>query len=84
MMPGMDGFEVLKEIREEKQIPPTSLPIIMLSAMEPVDKALVQSLNSGANDYVSKPFDPDILKARVSTAVEIKRLRQIEVSLFLL
>lgn len=78
MMPGMDGFEVLKEIREEKNIPPTILPIIMLSAMEPVDKAIIQSLKSGANDYVSKPFDPDILKARVSTAVEMKRLRQIE------
>ena len=77
-MPGMDGFEVLKVIREEKKISPTTLPVIMLSAMEPIDKAVIQSLKSGANDYVNKPFDPDILKARVSTAVEIKRLRQIE------
>ncbi|KAL7534824.1 hypothetical protein ACHAXR_008844 [Thalassiosira sp. AJA248-18] len=42
--------------------------------MEPIDKATIQSLKSGANDYVSKPFDPDILKARVHTAVEVKRL----------
>ncbi|KAL7541111.1 hypothetical protein ACHAXR_011061 [Thalassiosira sp. AJA248-18] len=46
--------------------------------MEPIDKAIIQSLKSGANDYVSKPFDPDILKARVSTAVEVKRLTQVE------
>mmetsp|Transcript_19500 Transcript_19500/g.40821 ORF Transcript_19500/g.40821 Transcript_19500/m.40821 type:complete len:1506 (-) Transcript_19500:56-4573(-) len=78
MMPGMDGFEVLKEIRENKKISPTNLPVIMLSAMEPVDKALIQSLKDGANDYVSKPFDPEILKARVGTAVEIRRLRQFE------
>mmetsp|Transcript_31241 Transcript_31241/g.63474 ORF Transcript_31241/g.63474 Transcript_31241/m.63474 type:complete len:213 (-) Transcript_31241:815-1453(-) len=78
MMPGMDGFDVLRTIRDEKNILPTTLPVIMLSAMEPVDKAVLQSLKSGANDYVSKPFDPDILKARVNTAVEIKRLRQIE------
>lgn len=78
MMPGMDGFEVLKNIREEKKISPSTLPIIMLSAMEPVDKAIIQSLKTGANDYVSKPFDPDILKARVRTAVEMKRLRHIE------
>ena len=50
----------------------------MLSATEPIDKALILSLQAGANDYVSKPFDTNILKARVSTAVEIKRLRQIE------
>ena len=74
----MTGFEVLKDIREEKKIPATTLPVIMLSAMEPVDKAVIQSLASGATDYVSKPFDPDVLKARVSTAVEIKRLRQVE------
>jgi len=74
----MDGFEVLKQIREEKKISPTNLPVIMLSATEPMDKALILSLQAGANDYVSKPFDTNILKARVSTAVEIKRLRQIE------
>jgi len=78
MMPGMGGFEVLKEIREEKKISPTNLPVIMLSAMEPVDKALIRSLKDGANDYVAKPFDPEILKARVGTAVKIRRLRQFE------
>lgn len=50
----MDGFEVLTEIRETKKISPTSLPIIMLSAMEPIDKSVIKSLKSGANDYVSK------------------------------
>ena len=49
-MTGMDGFEVLKEIRETKNIFPTILPVIMLSAMEPVDKSVIKSLKSGAND----------------------------------
>lgn len=74
----MDGFEVLDEIRNTKKISPASLPIIMLSAMEPVDKSVIKSLKSGANDYVSKPFDPDVLLARVRTAIEMKRLTQVE------
>lgn len=78
MMPGMDGFEVLKNIRNEKNISRTTLPVIMLSAMDPIDKAVIEGLKSGANDYVSKPFDPDILKARVKTQIEMKRLRSIE------
>ncbi|KAL7546522.1 hypothetical protein ACHAWF_009852 [Thalassiosira exigua] len=78
MMPGLDGFEVLKVIREDLKLSPAELPVIMLSAMEPADKAVIKSLSKGCNDYVSKPFDPDILKARVDTAVEVKRLRKLE------
>ena len=50
----MDGFEVLTTIREEKKLSAASLPVIMLSAMEPIDKSVIKSLQSGANDYVSK------------------------------
>lgn len=59
MMPGMDGFEVCKKIREKKQI-----PIIMLTARaEEVDKVL--GLELGADDYVTKPFGVRELLARV-------------------
>lgn len=59
MLPGMDGFEVCKEIREKKNI-----PIIMVSAKkEDIDK--IRGLGLGADDYMTKPFSPSELVARV-------------------
>lgn len=60
MLPGMDGFEVLKKIREKKN----SLPVIMLTAREEEnDKVL--GLDLGADDYITKPFSMRELIARV-------------------
>ncbi|MCM1387555.1 MAG: response regulator transcription factor [Bacillus sp. (in: Bacteria)] len=59
MLPGMDGFEVCKNIREEK-----NLPIIMVSAKkDDIDK--IRGLGLGADDYMTKPFSPSELVARV-------------------
>ena len=59
MLPGMDGFDVLKEIRERKNI-----PILLVSAKkEEVDK--ITGLGLGADDYITKPFSPSELVARV-------------------
>ena len=59
MLPGMDGFEVCKSIREEKNI-----PIIMVSAKkDDIDK--IRGLGLGADDYMTKPFSPSELVARV-------------------
>lgn len=59
MLPGKDGFEVCKEIREKKDI-----PIIMVSAKkEDIDK--IRGLGLGADDYMTKPFSPSELVARV-------------------
>ena len=59
MLPGMDGFEVCKRIREEKNI-----PIIMVSAKkDDIDK--IRGLGLGADDYMTKPFSPSELVARV-------------------
>lgn len=59
MLPGKDGFEVCKEIREKKD-----LPIIMVSAKkEDIDK--IRGLGLGADDYMTKPFSPSELVARV-------------------
>lgn len=59
MLPGMDGFEVCKQIREQKDI-----PIIMVSAKkEDIDK--IRGLGLGADDYMTKPFSPSELVARV-------------------
>lgn len=63
MMPEMDGMEVASQIRENK-----SVPIIMLSAKsEDYDK--VAGLNIGADDYVTKPFNPIELIARVNSQI---------------
>ena len=59
MLPGMDGFEVLKKIRESYDI-----PVILLSARgEDIDK--IRGLGFGADDYLQKPFSPGELVARV-------------------
>lgn len=59
MLPGMDGFEICKNIRGEKNI-----PILMVSAKkEDIDK--IRGLGMGADDYITKPFSPSELVARV-------------------
>lgn len=63
MMPKMDGFKVCQQIRKDY-----SLPIIMLSARgEPNDK--IQGLESGADDYLAKPFEPRELVARIMSLI---------------
>ena len=60
MLPGMDGFEVCRKIREEKNI-----PILMVSAKKnDIDK--IRGLGLGADDYMTKPFSPSELVARVN------------------
>jgi two-component system response regulator CpxR len=59
MLPVLDGFSVLEQLRRRKD-----LPVIMLTARVQ-QKDRVQGLNSGADDYLPKPFDPDELLARV-------------------
>lgn len=59
MLPGMDGFELCREVRKEKEV-----PILMISARkEEVDK--IRGLGEGADDYITKPFSPSELVARV-------------------
>ena len=64
MMPKKDGIETLEEIRRDKNI-----PVIMLSAKsEDIDK--INGLNIGADDYVTKPFNPIELIARVNALIK--------------
>jgi two-component system KDP operon response regulator KdpE len=63
MMPVMDGLEAMKRIRQE-----STVPIVFLTARTSgADK--VRSLDSGADDYVTKPFDPDELSARIAAVL---------------
>lgn len=60
MMPGMDGIEVLKKIREKG----VNIPVIMLTAKSEIDDKVL-GLDCGANDYLTKPFDVKELLARI-------------------
>ncbi len=73
MMPGIDGYEVCRRLKSE---PATAdIPVIFLSALQDtVDK--VKGLQLGAVDYITKPFQPDEVIARVNTHLTIHRLKQ--------
>ncbi len=68
MMPGMDGFEVLREIREQEN-GEKPLPVMLLTARAE-DADQVRGLEGGADDYVTKPFSPIVLAARVRTLLK--------------
>ncbi|HEW98853.1 MAG TPA: response regulator [Beggiatoa sp.] len=68
MMPKMSGFEVCKIIRET--YPPNLLPIIMLTAKNQVSD-LVQGMEAGANDYLTKPFSKGELITRIKTHIQL-------------
>ena len=73
MMPGLSGYEVCRILRETHS--PSELPIIMLTAKNRVPD-LVTGLESGANDYLTKPSDARELLARVDTMVKLKQAAQ--------
>lgn len=70
MLPGMDGLSVCRQLRER-----TSMPVVMVTARgEDVD--VIRGLGVGADDYVTKPFSPSVLVARVRARLaEVQRLR---------
>ncbi|MDR1141949.1 MAG: response regulator [Planctomycetaceae bacterium] len=70
MMPKMSGYEVCKNLREQYSL--FDLPILMLTAKNQVQDVLL-GFQSGANDYIEKPFDKEELLARIKTHLELKR-----------
>lgn len=72
MMPNMDGYQVLEALKADGRL--HSLPVIMISAVNEID-SVIRCIGLGAVDYLSKPFDPILLRARVSASIEKKRLR---------
>ena len=73
MMPRMSGYEVCNKIREYYL--PSELPVIMVTAKNQI-KDLVEGLNVGANDYVSKPFARDEFLARVKTQLNLHKINE--------
>jgi signal transduction histidine kinase len=72
MMPGMTGLDLLKILRSKPEF--VDLPVILVSALSETED-VVRGLKLGANDYVSKPFDIDIIIARVKTQLMLKQLQ---------
>jgi PAS domain S-box-containing protein len=74
MMPFMDGFEVCRRLRENQRL--REVPIIMITALDDKDSRL-QGIQSGADDFISKPFDFTELIARVKTITRFNRYRRL-------
>ena len=75
MMPGMDGYEVLKRLQSDPGR--RHIPVIMVTAVDQIE-SVVRCIELGATDYLPKPFNPVILKARVNATLEQKKLRDRE------
>lgn len=71
LMPGLDGFGVLSAVRANAET--RSLPVIVISAMDEID-SVVRSVELGADDYLTKPFNTVLLRARIGALLERKRL----------
>src|ERR1022692_3659371 len=70
MMPGLSGIELLRQLRQ--RFSPARLPIIMVTALGESER-VVEALNLGANDYISKPVDFPVALARIKAQLERKR-----------
>ncbi len=74
-MPEMDGYETLRRIKASDAI--GHLPVIVISAVDELD-SVVRCIEMGAADYLPKPFNTAVLRARLSTSLAAKRLRDLE------
>lgn len=75
MMPEMNGYQVLEHVKTDPTL--RHIPVIMISALDDMD-SVVRCIELGAEDYLFKPFNPTLLKARINACLEKKRLRDQE------
>src|SRR5215467_129745 len=79
-MPEMDGYQVLEQLKADPRL--RDIPVIMISAVEELE-SVVKCIELGAQDYLPKPFNPVLLRARLAACLERKRLRDQEVDYLL-
>jgi two-component system cell cycle response regulator len=75
MMPELNGYEVLERLQGDERL--RHVPVIMISALDQIE-SVVRCIELGAEDYLPKPFNPVLLRARVGACLEKKRLRDQE------
>jgi two-component system, cell cycle response regulator len=75
LMPELDGYETLAQIERDEKL--RHVPVIMVSALEDID-SVVRCIEMGAADYLPKPFDPVLLRARINGCLTKKRLHDLE------
>ena len=75
IMPGLDGFNVLQQLKADPQT--RHVPVIMISALDELE-SVIRCIEAGAEDYLPKPFNPILLRARLSACLEKKVLREAE------
>ena len=78
MMPEMNGYQVLEHLKADPSL--RDIPVIVLSALDEIG-SVVRCIELGAEDYLPKPFDPVLLRARIGACLEKKHLRDQEVQL---
>jgi adenylate cyclase len=78
MMPEMNGYQVLEHLKSDHAL--RDIPVIVLSALDEIG-SVVRCIELGAEDYLPKPFDPLLLRARIGACLEKKRLRDQEIRL---
>jgi adenylate cyclase len=78
MMPEMNGYQVLEQLKSDPSL--RDIPVIVLSALDEIG-SVVRCIELGAEDYLPKPFDPVLLRARIGACLEKKRLRDQELQL---
>ena len=74
-MPEMSGFEVLRRLKAAEHT--SHIPVIIISALDELD-SVVRCIEAGAEDYLTKPFNPILLRARIGASLEKKWLRDRE------
>ena len=72
LMPELDGYQVLAELKLDRHL--RDIPVIMTSALDELE-SVVKCVEMGAEDYLTKPINPVLLKARITASLEKKRLR---------
>jgi len=75
IMPEMSGFEVLRRLKAAEHT--RHIPVIVISALDEID-SVVRCIEAGADDYLTKPFNPILLRARIGASLERKWLRDRE------
>ena len=79
IMPELDGYGVLENLKKDSGL--RDIPVIVISALDELD-SIAQCIKLGAEDYLLKPFEPVLLKARIDASLEKKRLRDQEIEYF--